>query len=179
MLSDVIIKHKQFATCFHSCLLLSLFFDPEDEDMFLWNVSWLSMGLHGGTSQKTELFLSSFCGSVWDILCLLCRASICSMDDLLEGSGLDLFQVQSRGHLHGGNCSQEQSQCSATDCSSLLDRSLLRQSPWRMISPGMWQVCQARCSACCSLPCLEFHPEDGGISSNLQIPSTCLGLHCV
>jgi hypothetical protein len=65
MLSDVITKHKQFATCFHSSLLLSLLFEHEDGgDMFLRNVGWLSTGLQGFTPPKTELFLSSFCGLV-------------------------------------------------------------------------------------------------------------------
>jgi hypothetical protein len=69
MLSAVSTKYNWFAACFCSGLLLSLFFGPEDEgDMFLRNVGWLSTGLHGVTSQKTELFLPSFCGSVWDAL---------------------------------------------------------------------------------------------------------------
>jgi hypothetical protein len=75
--------------------------------------------------------------------CLVCRASICRMDDVLEGSSLDLFQVKSRRHFRGGNCARERSQRSATDCSSLLDLSLSLRSPWRMISSGMWWVSQA------------------------------------
>jgi hypothetical protein len=40
--------------------------------MFLLNVGWLSTGPHGVTSPKTELFLSSFCGSVCAVLSVLC-----------------------------------------------------------------------------------------------------------
>jgi hypothetical protein len=73
ILSDVITKHKRFATWYHSRFLLSLFFDPEGGgDMFLRNVGSLSTGLHGVVSQKTKLLLSSFCGSVCAALSVQC-----------------------------------------------------------------------------------------------------------
>jgi hypothetical protein len=43
----------------NASLLLGVLFGNEGgRDMFLWNVDWLSTGLHGVVSQKTELFLT-------------------------------------------------------------------------------------------------------------------------
>jgi hypothetical protein len=50
------------STChlFHTGFLPGLLFNPTDRgDMFLRNVSWLFNGLHGVTSQKTELFITT------------------------------------------------------------------------------------------------------------------------
>jgi hypothetical protein len=60
---------------------------------------------------------------------LVCRVSICSMNAMLEGTNFDLFQVKYQPHFCRGNCAADQSQCSATDCSILLDLSLSQGSP--------------------------------------------------
>jgi hypothetical protein len=50
------ISQAKLAACFHSDFLLGLFFDPEDEGMFLRNVGLIFNGLHGIISQKIEFF---------------------------------------------------------------------------------------------------------------------------
>jgi hypothetical protein len=46
------------ATCFHANFLIGLFFEPEDEDMFLRNISLISAN-YMAVSQKIIIFITT------------------------------------------------------------------------------------------------------------------------
>jgi hypothetical protein len=112
---------------------------------------------------------------------LVCRASICSMNAVLEGSNLDLFQVKHQQKFCRGNCAANQAPCSAnwlldfagpelvmgvTIKNTIISEVMSFPSNQHEAPPA------SRCAYCILCGSVRDH-EEGGISSSITSGNFC------